>query len=115
MASVAAGRGSRGLHPRLLPRQGGGLELGDFLPGGGRLGGRGERRPRLHSRGISLVFVVPSWALFSRVTCLMGWALWSSKVLPYGLSGALLWSSSLWQCQVTQIYNQLFWPLPWRR
>ena len=44
MASVRAGRGCGGLCPRPLPRQGGGLGPGDFLPGGGRFGrgGRGE-------------------------------------------------------------------------
>ena len=38
MASVGAGWGCGGLCPRALPRQGGGLGPGDFLPGGGRLG-----------------------------------------------------------------------------
>ena len=41
VASVGAGRGCGGLCPRPLPRQGGGLGLGDFLPVCGRLGRRG--------------------------------------------------------------------------
>ena len=40
VASVAAARGFRGLRPLPLPRHGGGLELGDFLPGVGGLAGR---------------------------------------------------------------------------
>ena len=46
VALVAAGWGSRGLRSRPLPYHGGGLELGDFLLGVGRLGGHS-----LHSRG----------------------------------------------------------------
>ena len=42
MASVGAGQGCGGLCPRPLPRQGGGLGLGDLLPVGGRLGRRGR-------------------------------------------------------------------------
>ena len=53
VASVAAGRGSRGLCPRPLPSQGGRLGPGDFLPGSGHLGGRGMRRPWLRYGGIS--------------------------------------------------------------
>ena len=49
VASVGAGRGSGGLCPRPLPRQGGGLGLGNLLPVGGRLGRRGGERPWLHS------------------------------------------------------------------
>ena len=90
MASVGAGRGCGGLCPRPLPRQGGGLGLGDFLPVGGRLGGRGGGRPWLHSGGSSPVYLVPPWALFSSVRSRMGWALVSSRVSPSGLSGALL-------------------------
>ena len=41
VASVGAGRGCGGLCPRPLPRQGGGLGVGDFLPVCGRLGRRG--------------------------------------------------------------------------
>ena len=41
VASVGAGRGCGGLCPRPLPRQGGGLGLGDFLPAGRRLGRHG--------------------------------------------------------------------------
>ena len=51
VASVGAGRGCGGWCPRPLPRQGGGLGLGVFLPVGGRLGRRGGGRPWLHSRG----------------------------------------------------------------
>ena len=51
VASVGAGRGCGGLCPRLLPRQGGGMGPGEFLPGAGRLGRRGGGRPWLHSRG----------------------------------------------------------------
>ena len=51
VVSVGAGRGCGGLRPRPLPRQGGGLGLGDFLLGGGHLGVRGGGRPWLHSRG----------------------------------------------------------------
>ena len=104
MASVGAGRGCRGLCPRPLPRQGGGLGLGDVLPAGGGLGRRGGGRPWLHSGGGSQVYMVPLWALFSSVRSRMGWALVSSRVLPSGLSAALLpWSSSFWRCQTTQI------------
>ena len=38
VASVGAGRGCEGQCPRPLPRQGGGLGLGDFLPVGARSG-----------------------------------------------------------------------------
>ena len=58
-ASVGAGPGCGGFRPRPLPRQGGGLGPGDFLPGGGRLGKRGGGRPWLHSGGSSLVYLVP--------------------------------------------------------
>ena len=75
VASVRAGRGCRGLCPRPLPRQGGGLGLEDFLPVGGRLGRRGGGRPWLHSGGSSSV-----WALFSSVRTRMGWALVRSRV-----------------------------------
>ena len=51
VASVGAGRGCGGLCPRPLPRQGGGLGLGDVWPVGGRLGRRRGVRPWLHSRG----------------------------------------------------------------
>ena len=95
MVSVGAGRGYGGLCPLPLPRQGGGLGLGDFLPVGGRLGRRGGGRPWLHSGDSSPVYLVPLWALFSPVRSRMGWALVSSRVWPSGLSGALLpWSSS---------------------
>ena len=104
VASVGAGRGCGGLCPRPLPRQEGGLGLGDFLPVGGHLGRRGGGRPLLHSGGSSSVYVVPLRALFSSVRSGMGWALVSSGVWPSGLSGALLpWSSSFWRCQTTQI------------
>ena len=53
VASVGAGRGCGGLCPRPLPRQGGGLGVGDFLPVCGRLGRRGGGRPWLHSGGSS--------------------------------------------------------------
>ena len=59
VASVGAGRGCGGLRPRPLPRQGGGLGLGDFLPGGGRLGRRAGGRPWLHSGGSSPVYLLP--------------------------------------------------------
>ena len=111
-ASVAAGQGFRGICLQLLPRQAGGLELEDFLPGGGRLGGRGGRRPWLHSGGISSVYLMPLWSLLSAVARRIGWALLSSKVSPPRLSGALLWSSSRWRCQVGRICTPLFWPLP---
>ena len=80
VASVGAGRGCGGLCPRPLPRQVGGLGLGDFLPVGGRLGRRGGGRPWLHSGGSSPVYLVPVWALFSSVRSPMGWALMSSRV-----------------------------------
>ena len=51
VASVGAGRGCGGLCPRPLPRQGGGLGVGDFLPVCGRLGRRGGGRLWLHSGG----------------------------------------------------------------
>ena len=38
VASVGAGRGCGGLCPRPLPRQGGGLGVGDFLPVCGAFG-----------------------------------------------------------------------------
>ena len=104
VASVGAGRGCGGLCPRPLPRQGGGLGPGGFLPGGGRLGRRGGGRLWLHSGGSSPVYLVPLWALFSSVRSRMGWAPVSSRVWPSGLSGALLpWSSSFWRCQTTRI------------
>ena len=56
VASVGAGRGFGGLCPRPLPRQGGGLGPGDVLPGCGRLGRRGGRRPWLQSWGSSPVY-----------------------------------------------------------
>ena len=90
VASVGTGRGCGGLCPRPLPRQGGGLGLGDVLPVGGRLGRRGGGTPWLHSRGSSPVYLVPLWALFSSVRSRMGWALVSSRVWHSGLSGALL-------------------------
>ena len=65
VASVGAGQGCGGLCPRPLPRQGDELGPGDFLPGGGRLGGRGGGRPGLHSGGSSPVYLVPLWPLFS--------------------------------------------------
>ena len=109
MATLGAGRGCGGLRPRPLPRQGGGLGLRDFLPGGGRLGRRSGGRPLLHSGGSSPVYFVPLWALFLAVRSRMGWALQSSKVWPSGLSGALLpWSSSNCRCQITQICTPLF-------
>ena len=104
VASVGAGRGCGGLCPRPLPRQGGGLGLGDLLPVGGRLGRRGGGRPWLHSGRSCPVYLVPLWALFSSVRSQMGWALVSSRVWPSNLSGALLpWSSSFWRCQTTRI------------
>ena len=59
VASVGAGLGCGGFRPRPLPCQGGGLEPGDFLPGGGRLGRRGRGRPWLHLGGSSPVYWVP--------------------------------------------------------
>ena len=104
MASVVPGRGCGGLCPRLLPRLGGGLRPGDILPGGGRLGRRGAGRPSLHSGGSSPVFLVPPWALFSSVRSRMGWALFSSRVWPSGLSAVTLpWCSSIWRCQISRI------------
>ena len=82
VASVGAGRGCGGFRPRHLPRQGGELGPGVFLPGGGRLGRRGGERPWLHSGGSSPVYLVPAWALFLGPRSRMGWALLSSKVLP---------------------------------
>ena len=111
MASVGAARGCAGLRPRLLPRHGGRLGPGDFLPSGGRLGRRGGGRPWLYSEGSSPVYLVPLWALFSGVRSWMGSALLSSQVWPSGLSGALLpWSSSSWRCQVTLICTPLLGP-----
>ena len=75
VASVGAGRGCGGLHPRPLPRQGGELRAGDILLGGGRLGRRGGGRPWLHSGGSSPAYLVPLWDLFLGVTYWMGWAL----------------------------------------
>ena len=104
MASVGAGWGCGGLCPRPLPRQGGGLGLGDVLPVGGRLGRCRWGIPWLHSGGSFAVYLGPLWALFSSVRSQMGWALVSSRVWPSGLSGALLpWSSSFWRCQTTRI------------
>ena len=104
VASLGAGRGCGGLCPRPLPRQGGGLGPGDFLPGGGCLGRRVGGRPWLQSEGSSPVYLVPLWALFSSVRRRMGWALLSSRVRPSGLSGVPLpWSSSFWRCQITRI------------
>ena len=104
VAPVGAGRGCGGFRPWLLPRQGGGLGLGDVLPGGGPFGRRVGGRPWLHSGGSSPVYLLPLWALFSAVRSRMGRALLSSEVWPSGLSGALLpWSSSFWRCQITRI------------
>ena len=104
VASLGVSRGCGGLCSRPLPRQGGGLGLGDFLPVGGRLGRRGGGRPWLLSGGGSPVYLVPLWALFSSVRSRMGWAPVSFRVWPSGLSGALLpWSSSFWRCQTTRI------------
>ena len=114
VAWVAVGRGCWGLRPWPLPRHGEGLGPGDFLPAGGRLSVRGRGRPWLHSGGISPVYLVPLWAFFSAVMRRMGWALLSSKLLPSGLSGALPWSSSCWQCQVTRICTPPFEPVPRR-
>ena len=116
VASVGAGRGCGGLCPRPLPRQGGGLGLGDFLPVGGRFGRRGGGRPWHHSGGSSPVYLVPLWALFSSVRSRMGWALVSSRLWPSGLSGALLpWCSSFWRCQTAQICGPLLSPGSRRR
>ena len=68
VALRAKGLGCRGLPPPLLARQGGGLGLCVFLPGGGRYGGRVEWGPRLHSGGISSVYVLPFLTLLSGVT-----------------------------------------------
>ena len=108
VASMATGRGCLGLRPRPLPRRGGGLGPGDFLPVGRRLGGHGGGRPWLHSRGILPVYLVPLWALFSGVKRRMGWGLVTSKVPPSGLSGAQPWLSSHWRCQITQICTPPF-------
>ena len=116
VASVGAGRGCGGLCPRPLPRQGGGLGLGDFLPVGWRFGRRGGGRPWLHSGGSSPVYLVPLWALFSSVRSRMGWALVSSRVWPSCLSGALLPGfSSFWPCQTTRICGPLLSPGSRRR
>ena len=80
VASVGAGWVCGGLCPRPLPRHGGGLGLGDFLPVCGCLGRRGGGRPWLHSGGSPPVYLVPVWALFSSVRSQMGWALVSSRV-----------------------------------
>ena len=80
MASVGAGRGCGGLCSRPLPRQGGGLGLGDLLLVGGCLGRRGGGRPWLHSGGSSPVYLVPLAALFPSVRSRMGRALVSSRV-----------------------------------
>ena len=113
---VGVGRGCGGFRPRPLPRQGGGLGLGDFLPGCGRLGRRGGGRHWLRSGGSSPVYLVPRWALFSAVRSRMGWALLSSKVWPSGLSGALLlWSSTFWRCQISQICTPSLGPRSRRR
>ena len=116
MASVRAGRGCGGLCSRPLPRQGGRLGPGDFLPGGERLGKRGGGRPWLYSGGSFRVYLVPLWAFFSSVRSRMGWALVSSRVWPSGLSGALLpWSSSFWRYQTTRICGPPLSPRSWRR
>ena len=115
VASVAAGRGCRGLFPRPLPRQGGELGPGDCLPDGGCLGGRGGGRPFSHSGGTSPVYLVPRWASFSGVTQRMGWALFSSMVSPSALSGALGWLSWGWWHHCTRICTPPFAPLPLRR
>ena len=112
VAWVAAGRGCSGCRLRPLPRQGGGLVPGDFLPGGAHLGGRGGGRPWLHSGGIPPLYLVPLWALSSGLTRRMGWALVSSNVSPSGLSGALPWSSWGWWCHCTRICTLPFWLLP---
>ena len=80
MASLGAGRGCGGLCPGPLPRQEGGLGLGDLLPVGGRLVRRAGGRPWLHSGGSSPVYLVPLKALFSSVQSRMGCALVSSRV-----------------------------------
>ena len=115
-ASVGARRGCGGFRPRPLSRQRGGLGPGDFLPGGGRLGRRSGGRPWLHSGGSSPVYLVPLWALFSGVRSRMEWVLFSSKLSPSGLSGALLpWSSSFWRYQVGRICPPPLGPSSWRR
>ena len=75
-----------------IARQGGGLGPGDFLLSVGRLSGRRGGRSWFHSAGSSPLYLVPLWVLFSGVTRWMGWVLFSSKVWPSGLSGALLLS-----------------------
>ena len=80
------GPGLWGPSSRRLPRQGAGLGPGDFLLGDGRLDGRGGGGAWLHSGGSPPVYLVPLWALFSGLTCRMGWVLLSSKVWPSGLS-----------------------------
>ena len=114
VALVAAGRACWGLRPWHLPHHGEGLGPGDFLPAGGHLSVLGRGRPWLHSGGISPVYLVPLWALFSGVMRRMGWGLLSTKVSPSGSSGALPWSSSCWRCQVTRICTPPFGPVPWR-
>ena len=116
VASVGAGPGCGGFCPRPLPRQGGDLGPGNFLPGVGRLGRRCVGWPWLHSGVSSPVYLVPLWALFSWVRSRTGWALLSSKVWPSNLSGALPpWSSSFWRCQVTQICTPPLGSSSWRR
>ena len=116
VASVGAGWGCGGLFPRPLPRQGRGLEPGDFSPGSGRLGRHGGERPWLHSGGSSPVYLVLLWALFSAVRSRMGWALLSFKVWPSGLSRALLpWFSSFWRWQITRICTPSLGPRSRRR
>ena len=51
VASAGAGGGCGGLCPRPMPRLGGGLGPGDFLPGGGRLGWRGGGLRDLADKG----------------------------------------------------------------
>ena len=115
VASLGAGRGWGGLRPQALPRHGGGLEPGDFLPAGGRLGRRGGGRPWLHSGESLAGCLVLRWALFSGVRSLMGRGLLSSKMWLSGLSGALLpWSSSVWRCQVTRFCTPLLGTSSWR-
>ena len=101
VASVVAGRSCRGLHSWPLRPQGGGLGLGNFLAGGARLVARGGGTPRLNSRGISPVYLVPLSAFFPGDKRRMGWALVSSKVSTSALSGAGPWLSWGWRCHCT--------------